>query len=141
MGIIRPCRLLDLSEGTPDSQAISLQQPPPLSDPKDKKCPSDEEFLLTKLDTENVEQDITDEVGSLFSNQPEILNEVQRSNNSRYNLRRSPRPSVRLNSTKLESPPDIKSILKPIDDLLILDNSQIRAIKKAIRLHKSEDYA
>ena len=142
-------RLLDLSEGKPDSKAISLQQLPPVSDPEDKKCPSDEEFLLTQLDTENVEQNISDEVGSLFSNQPEILNEVQRSNNSRYNLRRSPRPSVRLNSTKLESPPDIKSILKPgyrfyhvtIDDLLILDNCQIKAIKKAIRLHKSEDSA
>ena len=64
-------------------------------------------------------------------------------------MRRSPRPSVRLNSTKLESPPDIKSILKPgyrfyhvtIDDLLILDICQIKAIKKAIRLHKSEDSA
>ena len=106
-------RLLDLSEGKPNSQTISQQQPPPLSDPEDKKCPSDEEFLLTKLDTENVEQDITDEVGSLFSNQPAISNEVHRSNNSGYNLRRSPRPSVRLHSIKLDSPPDIKSILKP----------------------------
>ena len=64
-------------------------------------------------------------------------------------MRRSPRPSVRLNSTKLDSPPAIKSILKPgyrfyhvtIDDLLILDNCQIKAIKKAIWLHKSEDAA
>ena len=65
-----------MSEGKPDSKAISLQQLPPVSDPEDKKCPSDEEFLLTQLDTENVEQNISDEVGSLFSNQPEILNEV-----------------------------------------------------------------
>ena len=86
-------------------------------------------------------------MGSLFSNQPEILNEIQRSNISRYNLRRSPRPSVRLTSIKLDSQTVLKSILKPgyrfyyttIDDLLILDACQVRAIKKAIRLHKSEN--
>ena len=114
---------------------------------EDKKGPTDEEFLLSQLDTENVEHENTAEVGNLFSNKPEVLNEIQRSNISRYNLRRSPRPSVRLNSLKLDNQIILKSILKPgytyyyptIDDLLLLDTCQVRATKKAIRLHKSEN--
>ena len=106
--------------------------------------------MLTQLDTENAEQNISDEVGNLFSNKPEIQNATQRSQNPRYNLRQSPRPSVRLHATNLlESQPDLQSILKPgyrlyhvtIDDLLILDNSHIRAFKKAVRLHKAQDSA
>ena len=59
-------RLLDLSSGKPDSTTPPQQQPPPVSDPENKKCPADEEFLLTQLDTENAEQNISDEVGNLF---------------------------------------------------------------------------
>ena len=83
-------RLLDLSEGKIDSQEIPHPKPPPLCETEDKKGPTDEEFLLSKLDTENVEHENTAEVGNLFSNKPEVLNEIQRSNISRYNLRRSP---------------------------------------------------
>ena len=57
-------RLLDLSAGKPDSTTPPQQQPPPVSDPENKKCPADEEFLLTQLDTENAEQNISDEVGN-----------------------------------------------------------------------------
>ena len=60
-------RLLDLSEGKTDSQVIPHQQPPPVCETEDKKGPTDEEFLLSKLDTENVELENTAEVGNLFS--------------------------------------------------------------------------
>ena len=104
------------------------------------KSPADEEILLSQLDTENAAQD-NSPVGNLFSIKPEIPNAPERSN-SRYNLRQSPRPSIRLHSIK--SPPDLKGILRPgyrpyhvtIDDLLILDVSQVRAFKQAVRLHK-----
>ena len=110
-------------------------------DPENTKCPADEEILLNQLDTENAERNNSDEASNLFSVNPDIQNATQRSN-SKYNLRQAPRPSIRLHSTK--SPPDLQGILKPgyrpyhvtIDDLLILDDSQVRAFKKAVRLNK-----
>ena len=104
------------------------------------KSPADEEMLLSELDTESAQQN-NSAVGNLFSIKPKIPNAPERSN-SRYNLRQSPRPSIRLHSIK--SPPDLKGILRSgyrpyhvtIDDLLILDEAQVKAFKQAVRLHK-----
>ena len=133
-------RLLEWSSGTPDSTPIPKQHPPPKNEPENMKSPAEEEILLSQLDTENAAQD-NSPVGNLFSIKPDIPIAPERSN-SKYQLRKSPRPSIRLHSIKC--PPDLKGILragyKPyhvtIDDLLILDEAQIKAFKHAVRLHK-----
>ena len=133
-------RLLEWSSGTPVSTPIPKQHPPPKNELENMKSPADEEILLSQLDTENVAQD-NSPVGNLFSSQPDIPIAPERSN-SRYQLRQSPRPSIRLHSIKC--PPELKGILragyKPyhvtIDDLLILDAAQVKAFKHAVRLHK-----
>ena len=83
----------------------------------------------------------------MFTNKQEAFNDVQRSDISRYNLRNNPQPNVRLNSMKLDNQINLKGILKSgytyyyptVDDLLLLDSSQVRATKKAIKLHKLEN--
>ena len=140
-------RLLDMSQGNIESQENPQTQPPHMYEAVDKEGPADEEYLLSKLDTENVEHKNTQEVGNLFSNKQEAFNDEQRSNISKYNLRSHPKPNVRLNSMRLDNQINLKSILKSgytyyyltVDDLLLLDSSQVRATKKAIKLHRLEN--
>ena len=113
----------------------------------DKEEPAEESYLLSKLDTENVEYEDTQELGNLFTNKQEADHDELRSNVTQYNLRNHPKRNVRLNSMRFDDKMVLKSILKPgytyycptVDDLLLLDSSQVIATKKAIKLHKLEN--
>ena len=60
-------RLLDMSQGNLESQENPQTQPPHMYETVDKEGPANEDYLLSKLDTENVEHEDTQEVGNLFT--------------------------------------------------------------------------
>ena len=140
-------KLLDMSQGNLESQDNPQTQPSQMDATVDKKEPAEESYLLFKLDTENVEHDDTQELGNLFTNKQEAFHDELRSNITQYNLRSNPKRNVRLNSMRLDNKIILKSILKSgytyyyptVDDLLLLDSSQVVAMKKAIKLHKLEN--
>ena len=113
----------------------------------DKEEPAEESYLLSKLDTENVEHENDQELGNLFKSKQETFPDEMRSNVTQYNLRNHPKRNVKLNSMKIDNKLNLKSILKSgyvkhyptIDGLLLLDLQQVIAIKKAIKIHKLEN--
>ena len=140
-------RLLNMSQGNLESQDNPQTQPTHMNATVDKEEPTEESYLLSKLDTENVEHEDNQEIGNLFTNKQENFLDEQRSNITQYNLRSHPKRNVRLNSMRLDNKIILKSILKSgytyyyptVDDLLLLDSNQVVATKKAIKLHKLEN--
>ena len=64
-------KLLDMSQGNLESQNIPQTQPSHMNATVDKEEPADESYLLSKLDTENVEYEDNQELGNLFTNKQE----------------------------------------------------------------------
>ena len=54
----------------------------------DKEEPAEESYLLSKLDTENVEHENNQELGNLFTSKQETFPDALRSNITQYNLRK-----------------------------------------------------
>ena len=140
-------KLLDMSQGDLEAPDNPQVQTTHVNSTKDQEEPDEESFLLSGLDTENVEHENNQELGNMFTSKQETFPDAMRSNITQYNLRNHPKRNVKLNSLKIDNKLNLKSILKSgyvkhyptIDDLLLLDSRQVIAIKKAIKLHKLEN--
>ena len=62
---------------------------------KDQEEPAEESFLLSELDTENVEHENDQELGNLFTSKQETFPDALRSNITQYNLRNHPKRNVK----------------------------------------------
>lgn len=109
---------------------------------------NEDETLLEKLNTESgIESENNSEMGNIFSYQQNAIDQTteqqgERSKISQYNLRDRPKKSFKASQIKI-----VKGILlsknvtnhPTIDDLILLDKAQVRAIKKPIIHHKNQN--